>query len=108
MYIFSFLKFFFVLIWFGKVIHLTPFLGIWLVENLIMPPYYHPQSALPPRLVVPGLELVYLWHGFAVLGQHYSLVEGVYVTVQEEEKRWRIISSAIFGWIINNFFLEWM
>lgn len=39
------------------------------------------------RLVVPGLELVYLWHGFAVLGQHYNLVEGVYVTVQEEEKR---------------------
>ena len=40
------------------------------------------------RLLVPGVELVYLWNGFSIIGRHYNLVEQVYVTVQEAEKTW--------------------
>ena len=34
------------------------------------------------RLLVPGLELIYLWNGFSIIGRHYNLVESVYVAVQ--------------------------
>ena len=36
------------------------------------------------RLTLPGLELVYLWNGFVVLGQHFNMVERYYVMVEEE------------------------
>jgi hypothetical protein len=34
------------------------------------------------RLLLPGLELIYLWNGFSVLGRKYALVERLYVAVQ--------------------------
>ena len=47
---------------------------------------WHKQGG---RLLVPGLELVYLWNGFSILGKQYSLVEAVYVAVQEGEQAWQ-------------------
>ena len=36
------------------------------------------------RLTVPGLELVYLWNGFVVLGQQFTMVERSYVMLEQE------------------------
>ena len=36
------------------------------------------------RLTVPGLELVYLWNGFVVLGQQFTMVERYYVMLEQE------------------------
>jgi len=41
------------------------------------------------RLLVPGLELIYLWNGFSIIGRHYNLVESVYVAVQDAEQTWK-------------------
>jgi len=41
----------------------------------------------PKYLVLPGLELVYLWNGFIILAKEFKLLEKVYVTVQEEEAK---------------------
>ena len=38
------------------------------------------------RLTLPGLELVYLWNGFNIVGLHYNLVERFFVVVEEETK----------------------
>jgi len=40
----------------------------------------------PSSLLLPGLELVYLWGGFTILGQEFSLLEPFYVQVQEAEQ----------------------
>jgi len=47
---------------------------------------WHSQGG---RLLVPGLELIYLWNGFSIIGRHYNLVESVYVAVQEAEESWK-------------------
>jgi len=39
------------------------------------------------RLLLPGWELVYLWNGFSILGKVFSLVECVYVAVQEAQEK---------------------
>ena len=39
------------------------------------------------RLTLPGLELVYLWNGFTILGLHYKLVEQFCVVIEEEMER---------------------
>jgi len=36
------------------------------------------------RLTLPGLELVYLWNGFTILGQHYQMVEQFFVLIEQE------------------------
>lgn len=36
------------------------------------------------RLVLPGIELVYLWNGFSILGQQRSMVETYYAMVEQE------------------------
>lgn len=36
------------------------------------------------RLVLPGIELVYLWNGFSILGQQFHLVETYYAMVEQE------------------------
>jgi len=38
-------------------------------------------------LVLPGLELVYLWNGFTIIAKQFTLLERVYVVVQEEEAK---------------------
>ena len=38
-------------------------------------------------LVLPGLELIYVWNGFAILGQDYRLTEKMYILVQSEKKK---------------------
>ena len=39
------------------------------------------------RLTLPGLELVYLWNGFSIMGLQYSRVERYLVTVEQEMER---------------------
>jgi len=36
------------------------------------------------RLTLPGLELVYLWNGFTILGLHYQMVESFFVLIEKE------------------------
>ena len=36
------------------------------------------------RLVLPGVELVYLWNGFSILGQQFHMVETYYAMVDQE------------------------
>ena len=43
---------------------------------------FWPNLSHTCRLLVPGLELIYLWNGFSIIGRHYNLVESVYVAVQ--------------------------
>ena len=38
-------------------------------------------------LVLPGLELIYVWNGFAILGQDYKLTEKMYILVEAEKKK---------------------
>ena len=38
-------------------------------------------------LVLPGLELIYVWNGFAILGQDYKLTERMYILVELEKKK---------------------
>ena len=44
--------------------------------------FFVPNLTHNCRLLVPGLELIYLWNGFSIIGRHYNLVESVYVAVQ--------------------------
>ena len=39
------------------------------------------------HLVLPALELIYVWNGFAILGQDYKLVENMYILVEKEKKK---------------------
>ena len=39
------------------------------------------------RLTLPGLELVYLWNGFSIMGLQYARVERYLVTVEQEMER---------------------
>jgi len=41
-------------------------------------------NAQDGRLTLPGLELVYLWNGFSIMGLEYSRVEQYYVVVEQE------------------------
>ena len=36
------------------------------------------------RLTLPGLELVYLWNGFTILGLHYQMVERFFILIEKE------------------------
>merc|ERR1711874_486190 len=36
------------------------------------------------RLTLPGLELVYLWNGFKIIGRDYKAVEKFYVLIEAE------------------------
>ena len=38
------------------------------------------------RLLLPALELIYVWNGFAILGQDFSLIERMFVLVEKEKK----------------------
>lgn len=53
------------------------------------------------RLTLPGLELVYLWNGFTILGLHYQMVEKFFVIIEQEmagmeEKRGKTGSQEQF------------
>ncbi len=39
------------------------------------------------NLVLPGLELIYVWNGFKILGKYWHLVEPIYVLVENTMKR---------------------
>ena len=34
-------------------------------------------------LVLPGLELIYVWNGFKILGKSYTMIEPIYVLVEK-------------------------
>lgn len=38
-------------------------------------------------LVLPALELVYVWNGFAILGQDFKHIEKMYILVGKEKKK---------------------
>jgi hypothetical protein len=39
------------------------------------------------QLVLPAIELVYVWNGFNILGMNQGLLEGTYNMVKEEKKK---------------------
>ncbi|XP_023326849.1 tetratricopeptide repeat protein 39A [Eurytemora carolleeae] len=39
------------------------------------------------RLLLPGLELVYLWHGFSVIGDQRHILERFHTLIEETEKQ---------------------
>ena len=47
------------------------------------------------HLCLPALELIYVWNGFKILGQQYSLVEPIYVLVEETAKRLEQNKSSV-------------
>ena len=38
-------------------------------------------------LVLPGLELIYVWNGFRILGQSWNLIEPIYILVEKAEAK---------------------
>ncbi|XP_046900771.1 tetratricopeptide repeat protein 39B-like [Hypomesus transpacificus] len=43
-------------------------------------------SAQPPiKLVIPALEMMYVWNGFTIVGQRADLTENILATIQEAE-----------------------
>ena len=44
------------------------------------------------NLTLPGLELVYLWHGFSVIGQQYHLVERFFILIEDTQDQ---VSNAM-------------
>jgi hypothetical protein len=52
-------------------------------------------------LALPGLELVYLWHGFSVIGQMYHLVERFFILIEETQTQVRRTGTK--QCIVNNF-----
>merc|ERR550539_495569 len=38
-------------------------------------------------LVLPALELIYVWNGFRILGQSYNMIEPVYLLVEKAEAK---------------------
>ncbi|GCB74364.1 hypothetical protein scyTo_0003454 [Scyliorhinus torazame] len=43
-------------------------------------------SQNPVKLPVPALEMMYIWNGYAVIGKHQDLTEGMLVTLNEAER----------------------
>ena len=39
------------------------------------------------QLVLPALELIYVWNGFRILGKYWHLVEPIYALVEQTMKR---------------------
>jgi len=39
------------------------------------------------RLVLPGLEMLYLWHGFSIFGHQYHMVEKIHLIIEEAQKQ---------------------
>merc|ERR1719193_2984939 len=38
------------------------------------------------RLVAPGLEMIYLWHGFTIIGRHCNMVERIHQVVLDTKE----------------------
>ena len=55
--------------------------------NQVSPQQSEPGLSAPPPLALPGLELVYLWNGFSIMGLQYARVERYLVTVEQEMER---------------------
>ena len=39
------------------------------------------------HLLLPALELIYVWNGFRILGKQYHLVEPIYVMIEETGRK---------------------
>ncbi|KAL1777297.1 tetratricopeptide repeat protein 39B isoform X2 [Sigmodon hispidus] len=46
---------------------------------------YSPSSAAPGKLVLPALEMMYVWNGFSIVGKRKDLSENLLVTVEKAE-----------------------
>ncbi|XP_052571074.1 tetratricopeptide repeat protein 39B isoform X1 [Peromyscus californicus insignis] len=46
---------------------------------------YSPSSGAPGKLVLPALEMMYVWNGFSIVGKRKDLSENLLVTVEKAE-----------------------
>ncbi|XP_027256000.1 tetratricopeptide repeat protein 39B isoform X4 [Cricetulus griseus] len=46
---------------------------------------YSPSSGAPGKLVLPALEMMYVWNGFSIVAQRKDLSESLLVTVEKAE-----------------------
>ena len=53
-------------------------------------------------LVLPALELIYVWNGFRILGQSYNMIEPVYLLVEKAEAKANAEKSKIFMTILHS------
>ena len=53
-------------------------------------------------LVLPALELIYVWNGFRILGQSYNMIEPVYLLVEKAEAKANAEKSKIFMTILSH------
>lgn len=47
---------------------------------------YSPSSGAPGKLVLPALEMMYVWNGFSIVGKRKDLSENLLVTVEKAEE----------------------
>ncbi|GAB1288604.1 Tetratricopeptide repeat protein 39B [Apodemus speciosus] len=47
---------------------------------------YSPPSGVPGKLVLPALEMMYVWNGFSIVGKRNDLSENLLVTVEKAEE----------------------
>lgn len=47
---------------------------------------YSPSSGVPGKLVLPALEMMYVWNGFSIVGKRKDLSENLLVTVEKAEE----------------------
>ena len=45
------------------------------------------------RLMLPSLELIYVWNGFRTLGKSWSLVEPVYLLIENAIKETKLVKG---------------
>uniref|UniRef100_A0A4W3JEI4 Tetratricopeptide repeat protein 39B n=1 Tax=Callorhinchus milii TaxID=7868 RepID=A0A4W3JEI4_CALMI len=45
------------------------------------------NSPNPVKLVLPSLEMMYVWNGFAILGKHAELTERMLITIEQAEAK---------------------
>ncbi|XP_035282923.1 tetratricopeptide repeat protein 39B isoform X1 [Anguilla anguilla] len=45
------------------------------------------SSSSPVKLVIPALEMMYVWNGFTIVGKRADLTEGLLVTIEKAEQQ---------------------
>ncbi|XP_036407088.1 tetratricopeptide repeat protein 39B isoform X1 [Megalops cyprinoides] len=45
------------------------------------------SSPTPVKLVVPALEMMYVWNGFTIVGKRVDLTEGLLITIEKAEQQ---------------------
>uniref|UniRef100_A0AAY3ZYM4 Tetratricopeptide repeat protein 39B n=1 Tax=Denticeps clupeoides TaxID=299321 RepID=A0AAY3ZYM4_9TELE len=45
------------------------------------------SAATPVKLVIPALEMMYVWNGFSIVGKHPDATEGLLITIEKAEEQ---------------------